>query len=222
MFRLGYCSGSTGTAGYGEALRKRRGTRKTKAKNESVGERRIRQAVRRARRLGPREVLAPLRDRPDDIAPLAFALVLRHVAQGRAQNRAQGRDLPWISDAALAMLRLHGWPGNVRELENVVRRALLLADGKDMIGAEHIVFDQPARLVPALPTTATPVVEARPGAKLSNSVQLSEARAIMDTLEACGGSRIETARRLGISERTLRYRLASFREAGLAVAGGRG
>jgi two-component system response regulator FlrC len=43
----------------------------------------------------------------------------------------------------------------------------------------------------------------------------------METLEACGGSRIAAARQLGISERTLRYRLASFREAGIAVAGGR-
>ncbi|NCU12205.1 MAG: AAA domain-containing protein, partial [Sphingomonadaceae bacterium] len=62
--------------------------------------------------------LKPLRERQEDIAPLAFALVLRHAAPGRP--------LPWISDAALAMLKLHGWPGNVRELENVIRRALLL------------------------------------------------------------------------------------------------
>ena len=59
------------------------------------------------------------------------------------------------------------------------------------------------------------------GAKLSSIVQHSEARAIMETLEACGGSRVAAARQLGISERTLRYRLASFREAGIAVAGGR-
>ena len=164
--------------------------------------------------------LRPLRDRPEDIAPLAFALALRHFGANRAApGRTQAGTVPWISDAALAMLHAHGWPGNVRELENVVRRALLLADGTDMIGPEHIVFDQPARLVPAVATPA--VVDAKPGAKLSNIVQLSEARAIMDTLEACGGSRIEAARRLGISERTLRYRLASFREAGLAVAGGR-
>ena len=64
------------------------------------------------------------------------------------------------------------------------------------------------------PTAATP-------AKLAKIVQRSEAHAIMETLQACGGNRIETARRLGISERTLRYRLASFREAGLAVGGGR-
>lgn len=151
--------------------------------------------------------LKALRERSDDIAPLAFALALRHTPQGRT--------VPWISDAALAMLKQHGWPGNVRELENVIRRALLLVDGRDVIEPSHIVFDQVARLVaaenPAEPAERT----------LSNIVQISEARAIMETLEACGGSRIAAARQLGISERTLRYRLASFREAGLGVAGGR-
>ncbi|MFO1255773.1 MAG: sigma 54-interacting transcriptional regulator [Sphingomonadaceae bacterium] len=151
--------------------------------------------------------LRPLRERVEDIAPLAFAMVLRHAAPGRA--------LPWISEGALAMLRLHGWPGNVRELENVMRRALLLADGEAEITPAHIVFDQPARLVGA----PAPQAESEPR-RLSNIVQIHEARAIMETLAACNGSRIAAARQLGISERTLRYRLAAFREAGLAVAGG--
>ena len=157
--------------------------------------------------------LRPLRERAEDVAPLAFALALRHAPKGRP--------VPWISEAALAMLRLHGWPGNVRELENVIRRALLLADGRGAIGVEHIVFDQPARLVQPGHMAVEPAASGR----LSNIVQLSEARAIMETLEACGGSRVAAARELGISERTLRYRLASFRDAGIelgrAMAGGR-
>ena len=157
-------------------------------------------------------VLRPLRERADDIAPLAFALLLRHTPQGR--------DIPWLSEAALAMLKLHGWPGNVRELENVMRRALLLADGAAQIEAAHISFDSPARLIGgALPA---PMQEFPATRRLSNIVQLSEERAIMETLETCGGSRIAAARQLGISERTLRYRLASFRDAGLAVAAGAG
>ena len=155
--------------------------------------------------------LRPLRERGDDIAPLAFALALRHTPESRT--------VPWIADAALAMLRHHGWPGNVRELENVIRRALLLSDGAARIEAEHVVFDQPARLVDASTVFAGEVSQ-QPGRRLSNIVQLSEARAIMETLAACNGSRIAAARELGISERTLRYRLASFREAGLAVVGG--
>jgi two-component system response regulator FlrC len=148
--------------------------------------------------------LRPLRDRPGDLAALAFAMVLRHAPPHR--------ELPWISHAALALLIGHGWPGNVRELENVMRRALLLADGGATIEPQHVVFDVAARLAPD-------PAPAAPARNLSNIVQLSEARAIMETLEACGGRRVEAARRLGISERTLRYRLASFREAGLSMGG---
>ena len=165
-------------------------------------------------------MLRPLCERPSDIAPLAFAMMLRHVPQGI--------DVPWISDAALAMLTMHPWPGNVRELENVVRRALLLCGhamgtGADEIGPQHIVFDRAVRVAgePADPMASVAGGGQGEGARLSNIVQLSEARAILATLEACGGNRIAAARQLGISERTLRYRLASFREAGIKVAGGR-
>jgi two-component system response regulator FlrC len=159
--------------------------------------------------------LAALRERRADIAPLAFAMLLRHAPQGAP--------VPWLSDAAVTMLKLHGWPGNVRELENVVRRALVLAAGKPVIGVEHIVFDRPARLVEreAEPAALPLPDKAEAGVKLAKVVQISEARAIMDTLDACGGRRAEAARQLGISERTLRYRLASFREAGLAMGGRR-
>ena len=155
--------------------------------------------------------LRPLRERAEDIAPLAFAMVLRHTPAARP--------VPWLSDAALTLLRLHGWPGNVRELENVLRRALVLADGQSEITVQHIVFDSPARLV-SQPGDGSAQHAAAPH-RLSNIVQLSEERAIMATLDACGGNRIAAARQLGISERTLRYRLAAFRDAGLATAGAR-
>jgi two-component system response regulator FlrC len=172
--------------------------------------------------------LRPLRERADDIAPLAFAMALRHA--GRMGAGTQG--VPCFTEGALAMLRLHSWPGNVRELENVVRRALLLAFGAKHIAPEHIVFDSPARLVgtpmigglaATVSVTAEPVDADR---KLASIVQNSEARAIVETLEACGGNRLRAARELGISERTLRYRLASMREAGIeigraAIGGGR-
>ncbi len=154
--------------------------------------------------------LRALCERPQDIAALAFAMMLRHSPEGQA--------IPWLGDAALAMLKLHSWPGNIRELENVIRRALLLAQGKRRIEPEHIIFDQPARSVADAASAAPADTTA---GKLSNIVQISEARAIMATLDACGGHRATAAKELGISERTLRYRLASFRDAGIAVGGAR-
>lgn len=151
-----------------------------------------------------------LRERPDDVAPLAAAMLLRH---------AVGSALPWLTAAALDKLGCHSWPGNVRELENVVQRALLLASGEDRIAAEHIVFD---RAVALADTVTSPVsLEARRacGRRLDSVVRDTEADAILATLDDCNGSRIETARRLGISERTLRYRLARYRDEGVASVG---
>lgn len=162
--------------------------------------------------------IAALRDRPGDIAPLAFAMAIRHARKGAR--------LPWISDAALAMLREHSWPGNVRELENVMRRALLLAQDHSVIGTEHIVFDMAAGASRSA-TVLTCAADRASGDQvaqpqhLAKVVQLSEARAILNTLEKVGGHRANAARELGISERTLRYRLASFRDAGIAVGGAR-
>ena len=153
--------------------------------------------------------LPALRDRRGDIAPLAFGMLLRHV----------GRRKGWIARQALALLEAHPWPGNVRELENVIRRAILLADGAGVIGADHIVFDTAVRPVMAAapPAIALPLNAAR---SLSDVAFASEARAILDTLANHGGNRVATARSLGISERTLRYRLASMRGAGMIAVGG--
>ncbi|MBV7258924.1 sigma-54 interaction domain-containing protein [Erythrobacter crassostreae] len=157
--------------------------------------------------------LAALHDRRGDIAPLAFGMLLRHACRD---------DMPgWISGQALALLQTHIWPGNVRELENVIRRAILLASDADQIGSEHIVFDQPVRSAAepgheSLPAPSMP----RAGGKLSDVAFQSEAQAILTALESHGGHRAKTALSLGISERTLRYRLASMRESGLMAAGG--
>lgn len=140
-----------------------------------------------------------LADRPQDIPALTATMILRH-----GGDRAV---VPWPSPSAIARLMEHDWPGNVRELENVIQRALLFAGG-DTISAEHLVFDRASA-----PQGDAGRPEARP-ATLGNIVQIHEFQAIRETLAACGGSRIETARRLGISERTLRYRLAKAREQG--------
>jgi len=88
-------------------------------------------------------------DRLGDIAPIAAALLLRHAPSCN--------ELPTISDAGLDKLRGHLWPGNVRELENVIQRALLLAEGQ-VIDEEHILFD----------TSESPVVFQTAGQALSS------------------------------------------------------
>lgn len=155
--------------------------------------------------------LPALRDRAGDIAALAFGMLLRHAA-------APGQP-GWIDRAALTLLESHPWPGNVRELENVIRRAILLADGAAIIAAENIVFDTAVRPVAESAATAIPV-PIKPAPSLSDVAFASEARAILETLTNHCGNRAATARSLGISERTLRYRLASMRGAGLLAVGG--
>ena len=155
--------------------------------------------------------LLPLRERPEDIASLAHAMLLRHGAD-------EG-PICTITPEACALLETHGWPGNVRELENVLRRAMLLA-GPDAaaIGAEHIRFDGAVRGVPEPPATAASISSMDDATNLGAIGRASQERAIIDTLRQCSGNRRRTARALGISERTLRYRLADMRDAGVAVA----
>ena len=140
----------------------------------------------------------PLAARRQDVAALVATLLLRH---------SGARTVPWPTLDALDAILSHDWPGNVRELENVLQRALLLAPG-DRIEHAHLIFDRPIHSTPR----AEPEARDEAPTTLSNIVRLSSHQAILETLAACGGSRIETARRLGISERTLRYRLAAIRE----------
>jgi two-component system response regulator FlrC len=158
--------------------------------------------------------LAPLAQRPLDIPLLAHAMALRHGEAGPAVS---------FTDEAMALLAAHTWPGNVRELENVVRRALLLANGADRIAAEHIAFDRPVSLVASSGPGGLSALPLRIGdardADLASIVRQSEAKAIAKVLADNGGNRLRTAAALGISERTLRYRLAAMRDAGIDMPG---
>lgn len=171
--------------------------------------------------------LEALERRPQDIALLAQAMLMRHAPALGA--------VPCIADCAIDVLKGHDWPGNVRELENVIRRALLLSSGAMSITADHIMFDKAplfdkTRLFDKIPARIETRDEPRESARviplkrtsreeacLSDVKQESETRAILQALEDCDGNRLRTADRLGISERTLRYRLASMREAGVEI-----
>jgi DNA-binding NtrC family response regulator len=140
--------------------------------------------------------LPPLRERRDDLRPLAEALLHR-------MARRHARCIDGFSAEALELLRRHPWPGNVRELENAIEHAVVMSDDR-RIRAEHLApvlaghdghgqHDEPLTI---------------PGATLAEI----ERFAILRTLEAVGGSTSRAARVLGISTRKIQYRLREYRE----------
>jgi two-component system response regulator FlrC len=151
-------------------------------------------------------ILPPLRERARDIMPLARWLLARHLDAGRPE--------PQLATAAEAKLLSHRWPGNVRELDNLMQRALILADGGD-IGPEHVQFELPDTPPSALPAPLPAADAARGG--LSADLRSVEEQRIVDALRVGNGSRKHAAEVLGISPRTLRYKIARLREAGVAL-----
>ncbi|MDP1653634.1 MAG: sigma-54 dependent transcriptional regulator, partial [Rhodocyclaceae bacterium] len=155
-----------------------------------------------------------LRERPADIVPLA-----RHFAALHGSPAAR-----FAADAE-ALLVAHAWPGNVRELENAVQRALILASG-DTVAAEHLQLSlqfsptAESQQLPVVKEEISPegntlgmrAVEYLP-ATPSNMRDL-ERQHILETLATVNGSRKRAVELLGISERTLRYKLQQYRVAG--------
>lgn len=153
----------------------------------------------------------PLRERAGDILPLAERLLARHVAK---MKHAPVR----LSAAAQACLQAHAWPGNVRELDNALQRALILQQG-GVIEAADFCLAGAIPLSAVAPAAALPVAVEPAGEAggLGDDMRRHEFQMIIDTLRAERGRRKEAAERLGISPRTLRYKLAQMRDAGLDV-----
>jgi two-component system, response regulator FlrC len=149
--------------------------------------------------------IAPLRTRRDDVLPLAMQLL--------GMRTRPGARIPALSADAAHLLLTYGWPGNVRELDNLLQRALILVNGP-VIGPEHIQFELAND--GALDSAAT-TVEMPTAGSLASSLGQTERDLILDALRAGNGSRREVAEKLGISPRTLRYKLARLREAGIDV-----
>jgi two-component system response regulator FlrC len=143
--------------------------------------------------------LAPLRERRDDILPLAT-----HLLQLRTRP---GTRIPALSADAAHLLLTYSWPGNVRELDNLLQRALVLVEGS-VIEAQHILFEKQATRLDVTGTAAP---------ALHQTLERAERDVILEALRAANGSRREVAEKLGISPRTLRYKLARIRSAGIDV-----
>jgi two-component system, NtrC family, response regulator HupR/HoxA len=135
----------------------------------------------------------PLRERPEDVAPIAEGLL-----------RAHGTADACLSARALACLRAYAWPGNVRELQNEMRRALALADGPEL-GAE--LFTPRVREAAA---AAVPVESSVASGVLRHHVERVEAQLIRDAMERHHGNKTRVADELGLTRVGLRMKLAKL------------
>lgn len=163
--------------------------------------------------------LPPLRERVADILPLAARFLARHAGERRLV----------LGESAKQRLLAHPWRGNVRELDNCMQRAAILATG-EQVDACAISFDETPVQRTALPTarayaetiapsTAQPTADAAKQPALGGDLKLRERELILDALHAVRGNRKLACERLGISGRTLRYKLAKFREEGIVLPG---
>lgn len=134
--------------------------------------------------------LPPLRERASDIPALAAQFLKRYAEEN-------GKRVERLSESALSRLAAYTWPGNVRELENVIERAVVLAEG-GAIEAEHL----PAEVVPGPNHGAPPI----PGSTMGDI----ERYAILTTLAAQGGSTSRAADVLGVSVRKIQYKLQEY------------
>jgi two-component system response regulator FlrC len=146
----------------------------------------------------------PLRERPDDVLVLATGFLQRHDARAA------------LAPCARAALRSHDWPGNVRELANVMQRAAILAPGPE-VRAEHLMLPATGRVLAQVQASAahSPRATAAGAAASATDLRSLERQAVLDALAATGGNRRLAAERLAMPERTLRHKLARWREEGL-------
>lgn len=173
-----------------------------------------------------------LAERRGDIVPLANHLVARHCQK-------QGLAAPVITASAEQKLLAYTWPGNVRELDNVVQRALILCENSHIQDADILLEGLDWQDASGLQQCVTKIshndnyvtngdavnqapIFSQPEsvnavAGLGGELREQEFAIILDTIRACDGKRKDVAEKLGISPRTLRYKLAKMRDAGIDI-----
>jgi len=140
--------------------------------------------------------LPPLREREDDIAPLS-----RHFVARLAQRF--GRPLSLSADA-IAWLEQQPWPGNVRELENAIERAAVLTNHEILSPVDFRIEPLPS------PLSQDPGEKGMGSGTLRDATERAEREAIVDALKATDGNRRAAAQRLGVSLRTLFYKIDRY------------
>jgi len=146
--------------------------------------------------------IPPLRERMGDVSLLAKSFVLKF-------SEANGKQIEGFSDDATRLMDSYNWPGNVRELENVVERAVITARGVEIVSSDL----QMERKNQALLQEVSERSQWEPGETLDDI----ERNVIIKALQYHNGNRTHTARALGISIRTLRNKLADYRQLGIQI-----
>jgi two-component system response regulator FlrC len=146
----------------------------------------------------------PLSKRRDDIVPLAKHLIAQVC-------KVNGQAIPELTAAGRNKITRYDWPGNVRELDNVIQRAIILHSDHIIDAGDLLIENFDSEIVTDMP------IENNTEDKLGNELKLQEHQIILDTLNACRGSRKDVAERLGISPRTLRYKIAKMRDSGIQI-----
>jgi two-component system response regulator FlrC len=168
--------------------------------------------------------IPPLRERKGDILPMVVRMLARNCANTQTQ--------PWeLTPEAQHALLDYSWPGNVRELENVVQRAMVIS-GDHVIDLPHLMFDDSINPLdfmggidlagprPAYAHDAFDRPAAQPALVMPQSLHATVKSSEFSVIQAAlmeSKSREEAAQKLGISPRTLRYKLARLRETPDAV-----
>ena len=142
--------------------------------------------------------IPPLRERTGEIIALAEQFVRE------ASVRAERPPLT-IGPGARELLLAHQWPGNIRELKATIERSVVLCEGS-VLDRQHLALSAPLRAAPSRPRVD---VVAPPGATLPAALSALERQRIDEALRACDGNQTAAAKMLGISRRTLVYRLSA-------------
>jgi two-component system response regulator PilR (NtrC family) len=153
--------------------------------------------------------LPPLRERREDLPLLVDHFLRKFSAE-------HGRQVAGVDPETMQALMAYHFPGNVRELENLIERAVILASGDRLTFEAFPTLSGLSTVVPSL--TSAPLVP-ESGLDLERVVEDFERSIIISALERTGGNRTEAARLLGVSFRSLRYRLSKLGVTGADVAG---
>src|SRR6185503_12869712 len=150
-------------------------------------------------------LIPPLRDRTDEIAPLARGFVAECC-------RREGRESPpELSEEALAALDRYAWPGNIRELRNVIERAVLLCGDGPTVGPEHLPLEKLAGTIASPPAEPLPSAPLAAGddevERLRSALADMERQKIVDALARCAGNQSSAAEMLGMSRSAFIKRL---------------